>query len=237
MENCVIGPYTALSFSLASNTFNGSNSSTNSYPGTTNRNPIDTNSSHLATSSSSGIPGGDFALGYDFGGLRAEISYSITSGSTGTFSISGRDIYTSPRVPGVAVSQNASANNNQASITRQALLLNAALDLPTGTRFIPYFGAGIGASWLSLNSMNEQTSDFCRAAGAFTPCPATFSSSGGTGTALAAQGKAGISYLINLRTIMFLEAVYDYTGSVTIGNLNLNSFSQYSGKLGVRYRF
>lgn len=36
---------------------------------------------------------------------------------------------------------------------------------------------------------------------------------------------------------MFLEAVYDYTGSVTIGNLNLDSFSQYSGKLGVRYRF
>ncbi|MFZ9230101.1 MAG: hypothetical protein ACO231_10010, partial [Prochlorococcaceae cyanobacterium] len=101
---------------------------------------------------------------------------------------------------------------------------------------IPYFGGGIGAAWVSIGGFNQQTSDWCQTNVLIT-CPAILRTTGGTGTALAAQAKAGLSYLINLRTIMFIEAVYDYTGAVTIGNLNLNSFSQYSGKLGVRYRF
>jgi len=34
-----------------------------------------------------------------------------------------------------------------------------------------------------------------------------------------------------------MESVYDYTGNVTISTLSLNAFDQYSGKLGIRFRF
>lgn len=238
MENCVVGPYASVAFSLSSN--NGITSSASS---TTNYSNIGglgfgvaSTSNSTFNLSSSGLAGFDIALGYDLGGIRAELNYSRASGNTNNISISGsmNDTYAVPGFP--TLNSSGSAMASPISYSRQSLLLNTAIDLPTGTRFIPYFGGGIGAAWVSVGGINQQTSDLCNEVGVGT-CPALLNTSSGTATALAAQAKAGISYLLNLRTIMFLEAVYDYTGSTTIGNLTLSSFNQYSGKLGVRYRF
>ncbi|MFZ9269889.1 MAG: P44/Msp2 family outer membrane protein [Prochlorococcaceae cyanobacterium] len=241
MENCVVGPYVSAAFSISSNNGIGASaSSTTSYTnvgGIPNFNVASTSNNSFTTGSSS-TAGADFSVGYDLGGIRTELNYAFTTGSTSSTNLfgSGTDLYVTTGFANRTDTNNASATISPLSFTRQSLLFNTAIDIPTGTRLIPYFGGGIGAAWLSIGSINQETSDLCVELRVGT-CPAILSTNGGTGAALAAQAKAGLSYLINLRTIMFIEAVYDYTGAVTIGNLNLNSFSQYSGKLGVRYRF
>ena len=240
MENCVVGPYVSAAFSISSNNGIGASaSSTTSYTNVDGRGiDVASTSNNTFTTGSSSTAGADFSIGYDLGGIRTELNYAFTTGNTSSTNLfgSGSDTYVVSGVQNGTFTSNASATIAPLSFTRQSLLFNTAIDIPTGSRFIPYLGGGIGAAWLSIGSINQETSDLCDQA-VVGNCPAILRTTGGTGAALAAQAKAGLSYLINLRTIMFLEAVYDYTGAVTIGNLNLNSFSQYSGKLGVRYRF
>jgi len=241
MENCVVSPYVSAAFSISSNNGIGASaSSTTSYTnvGGINNLNVSSTSNNSFTTGSSSTAGADFSIGYDLGGIRTELNYAFTTGNTSSTNLfgSGTDAYVTTGSANRTGTSNAAATIGPLTFTRQSLLLNTAIDIPTGTRLVPYFGGGIGAAWLSLESINRQTSNLCQDQGVGT-CAAILRTNRGTGTALAAQAKAGLSYLINLRTIMFLEAVYDYTGSVTIGNLNLNSFSQYSGKLGVRYRF
>ena len=239
MENCVVGPYASLAFSIGSNNLNGTSSSNSSYPavgslfgGAVN---LISSSTHLANTSSSSLMGGDLALGYDFGGIRTELSYAYSSGNTNNISVTGTDTYTVTGAINAQFPLNANSTANAINFTRQALLANVALDIPTGYRIYPYFGAGIGAAFVSLGSTSVQTNDLC--AGVPVNCPTTFSLAGGTGSALAVQAKAGIAYMVNLRTSIYMEAVYDYTGNVTISTLSLNAFDQYSGKLGIRFRF
>jgi len=241
MENCVVGPYVSAAFSNSSiNGIGASASSTTSYSnvGGINNLNIASTSNNTFTTGSISTAGADFSIGYDLGGIRTELNYAFTTGSSSSSNLvgSGSDTYVVSGVVNGTFLSNASATIAPLSFTRQSLLINTAIDIPTGTRFIPYFGVGIGAARVSIGSINQETSDLCGQA-QVGKCPAILRTNGGTGSALAAQTKAGLSYLLNLRTIMFLEAVYDYTGSVTVENLNLDSFSQYSGKLGVRYRF
>jgi opacity protein-like surface antigen len=244
MENCVVGPYVSAAFSLSNNSFTGSGSSSSSYSSTHFRLQLDTTStsSNSWNTASNGLAGFDIALGYDLGGIRTELNYSFSSGTTNTASISGSGTdsyeFTEAGIRFPTFNSNASGTVPSISFNRQSLLANLAVDIPTGRRLIPYFGGGIGVAWLSIGSFNTQTSDLCTDFGVgIDTCPALLNGSGGTASTIAAQAKAGISYMVNLRTNFYIEAVYDYTGSVTIGSITLNSFNQYSGKLGVRYRF
>jgi opacity protein-like surface antigen len=237
MENCLVGPYVSAAFAVGSTDLSGTSSNSNTYPNIGGgRITVDTNSNHNVNTNSSSLVGADLNFGYDLGGLRAEVSYAYTAGSTNNFTISGTDSY-SVRGFGAISTLAASGDASSVPLSRQSLLFNVAVDIPTGSRVIPYIGAGIGVAWLSLGSLNQQTSDLCAPVPGAGNCPAVLNSPAGSSSAMAYQAKAGIAYQINVRTSLFMEAVYDYTSATTVGNINLASFSQASGKWGVRYRF
>ncbi len=239
MENCVTGPYMSAAFSLSNSSVTGTSSNNNNYNFSSILATITAASNYQLSTSAPNLAGLDLSAGYDLGGIRTEINYSYTSGSSTTTNLSGTDTYTvtqaRARPPVVTLPIPSNATISSMTYTRQALLANAAFDIPTGTRLIPYFGAGLGVAWLTISGFSTVTNDLCQRASL--SCPATASAQGGTAAALAVQAKTGIAYMIDLRTSAFIEAVYDYTGAVAIGNLNLNSFNQYSGKIGIRYRF
>jgi opacity protein-like surface antigen len=127
-----------------------------------------------------------------------------------------------------------STTSDSLNYSSQRIIVSLAVDIPTGSRLSPYLAGGIGPAWVSIKSSNINAIDPC-GPGRFS-CPATFSTTGGTAIALAIQAKAGLAYFISPRSSLFIEAVYDYTSSVSVGNTELDDFGQYSAKFGFRYK-
>ena len=243
-ENCLTGPYLFNSFILSTGNLRGDSSSNNTYrhdyDGLSYPYFYDTTSTHSFDSTSDiSLEGIELGIGYDFGGVRNELSYSTNSGVISNLNITGSDI-TKVRIPAQNCYYDHSRLDAQAylssmDVQKKNLLYSIALDIPTGTKFIPYIGSGIGISLLSLESVSVKTTDGCGYGSG--DCDATFESGSGVGSTLIYQLKAGLAYQINVRSTLFIEALNDYTNSVKVGNITLNGFTQSSGKLGLRYRF
>lgn len=99
------------------------------------------------------VLGGGASLGYDFGKrfnfpLRLELDYTIlakakdTTNKTATFDITVNGAPTSFQTD-LAV---------RTSIGLQTMMLNAWIDIPTGTKFTPYFGGGFGTAFVRHES-------------------------------------------------------------------------------------
>lgn len=235
MENCITGPYVTASFAMVTSEASGTSNNTDNYSLTDGSSiiKIDVTSNYNSNISIDSAYGVDIGLGYDLGGLRAELVYNYSHTTSGNASINGSSDYL------VKVSRNnftfpftSSTASNSFYYSSQRVIASLAFDIPTGSRLAPYFSGGIGPAWVSVKSTTFNTLNPC----INFACPATFTSSGGTGIALALQAKAGLSYFISPRTSLFVEAVYDYTSSLTAGNINLDSFGQYSAKFGFRYK-
>lgn len=110
--------------------------------------PLSRNASDPATGygfsdSFSGGLSGDFALGYDAGALRGELSYSVEDARLRSYSdASGTAAYSGGR---------------QGS---QALLLNAYWDIPTASRWTPYVGGGLGYGWQRQGNSSSGSSHY-----------------------------------------------------------------------------
>lgn len=155
------------------------------------------------TPTTSGFPGsvdqsfdagfaGEIAGGYQFQDLRVELSvgYGDLNPGDGTLTanIRGQQFSTSYNVDG---------GGNYVSV-----LVNAYYDIPTGTKWRPYLGAGIGYINLSYNDVvvNTQIGQ-ARVIG------------GNSGSAFGYQGKLGLSYEAIPKGNIFGEVVY--LGSTT----------------------
>lgn len=155
--------------------------------------------------------GGGFAVdagvGYDFGAIRTELTYSYNRASlnrlNGTI---GNNNYRSSDVSGV--------------INKNDIFASAYVDFPFG-RWVPYVGAGIGYTNLSTPSFtlaNQRTGS---------------ANEGLFGW----QAKAGLAYALDYNWDVYAEGVYQGASGFDSGNLDINSFNNWGGKLGFRYRF
>jgi len=234
MENCITGPYLSASFAVGSSEASGSSSSKNEYSFPAKGN-IGVNSTYRIGISNELIYGTDVGLGYDFGGLRAELAYNYSATSSSSGTITGDSLYI---VDDGCLRRTflfaSSTKSDSLNYTSQRIIASLAIDIPTGSRLSPYLAGGIGPAWISIKSSNINTIDPCIPDGL--SCPATISTTGGTAIALALQAKAGLAYFISPRSSLFIEAVYDYTSSLGIGNTELDDFAQYSAKFGLRYK-
>ena len=170
-------------------------------------------SSGSAVTGTYGLTGGfsgEAGVGYDFGPVRTELTYTYTASSLD--SLDGT--YRGNRV---ALISNSNLSTN-------SVLLNAYVDIPTQSKFTPYIGGGLGytnASWANYSAI---------APGAILLYQS------GNQNGLGYQAKAGVAYQVSAKADIFVEGTYQ--GSSFFGsNLNVNSLNAFGARLGARYRF
>lgn len=97
--------------------------------------------------------GGGANVGYDFNRrfrfpVRVELDYTILANSTDKTIRNNTYNYTTNGVP----TPESLDIELKTSIRLQTLMLNAWIDIPTGTKFTPYFGGGIGTAFIRHES-------------------------------------------------------------------------------------
>ena len=94
-------------------------------------------------------------------------------------------------------------------------------DIDTNSRFVPYIGGGLGYSNRSTPSL---TIDGFR----------TSSASRGL---FGWQAKAGVAYVVNWNSDVYVEGTYSGTSGYYTGDLHFSSYNDFGVKAGFRYRF
>lgn len=186
---------------------------------------------------SDAVVGGGASLGYDFSKrlsipLRLELDYTIladakdTTRNTGTFNI----MYN-----GTPMSFQ-SELEVQTKIRLQTMMLNAWVDIPTGTKLTPYFGGGIGTAFIRHKSTAIEEPG--------TPAAEVVTASKSFNNFAWSVG-GGVAYAINDRWTMDLGYRYTDAGSHKMnysgegGNLytRLNKIKSHNIMLGLRRTF
>lgn len=155
--------------------------------------------------------GGGFALdagvGYDFGAIRTELTYSYNRASINDLGINFRNRrFDTSDVSGV--------------VNKNDVLASAYVDFPFG-RWVPYIGGGIGYTNLSTPSFTV----------------GDFRSGSLSRGVFGWQAKAGLAYGIDYNWDVYAEGVYQGAGGYDVNDLHVGSFNNWGGKLGFRYRF
>jgi opacity protein-like surface antigen len=154
---------------------------------------------------------GDFAVGYDFGAIRTELSYVYTRASVNdvSFSINGDDY---------SLSSSGVINKND-------IFASAYWDISTGSRWTPYIGGGLGYTNLSTPRIKVSNDG----------------DSVSTGSAnkglFGWQAKAGVSYGVSNNADVYLEGTYSGASGFSGDNIRYDSYNDFGAKLGFRYRF
>ena len=160
--------------------------------------------------------GGGFALdagvGYDFGAIRTELTYSYNNASLNGIS-------------GTVGNLSASTTNVSGVVNKNDVFLSAYWDIPGGGRWVPYIGGGLGYTNLSTPNITLSNGQ------------GTFSSPSTNQGLFGWQAKAGIAYALATNWDIYAEGVYQGASGFTNQNVNYGSFNNWGGKLGFRYRF
>jgi opacity protein-like surface antigen len=142
-------------------------------------------------------------------------TYVYSRGSVNGISASANNIY------GVFDTGTAQTNSVSGIINKSDVMGSVYLDIPTGTRFVPYIGGGIGYTNISTPSFT---------AGGYR----TASANKGL---LGWQGKVGVSYVASYNFDVYAEGVYQGASSFYTGDVHYGSYNSWGAKAGFRYRF
>ena len=153
---------------------------------------------------------GDLGLGFDFGLVRTELTYSALTNniSNARFCISSCVDF--------------ATDVNQ---TLHSGFVSAYVDIPTESRFTPYIGGGIGVT------------DINTAAGTVTIGGTQYAVPAGSSTTFGYQAKLGASYEVNTSTDIFVEGTYKGTQDYYVSYEKFDGFSAFGVNLGARFRF
>jgi hypothetical protein len=150
----------------------------------------------------------DAGVGYDFGAVRTELTYSYNRASLNDISV---------RCDGCSGAIDISGSG---IVNKNDVFGSVYLDVPFG-RWIPYIGGGIGYT-------NISTPGFTVAGERL----------GSANRGLFGwQGKVGIAYAVDYNWDVYAEGVYQGAGGSTLDDVRFGSFNNWGGKLGFRYRF
>ncbi|MCX5940162.1 MAG: outer membrane beta-barrel protein [Cyanobium sp. LacPavin_0818_WC50_MAG_67_9] len=172
----------------------------------------------------------DPGVGYDFGhNLRAELTYLFNTYSTGTDQLSGTLSY--------AGGNDTFSGKDTLSgrVYKNSVLASLYYDIPTKSRWVPYFGGGLG--WTNV-STTDIVYNYDVALGSGGRAAGSKTVPGGNAGALGYQAKIGVSYIATKSTDLYVEANYLGNTSVDLGSgTSFGSFNSYGLKAGFRYRF
>ncbi|MEB3318361.1 MAG: hypothetical protein VKO39_09535 [Cyanobacteriota bacterium] len=110
--------------------------------------------------------------------------------------------------------------SSSGNVDKNDVMASAYLDIPFGN-WVPYVGGGLGYSNLSTPSFTVNGDRF---------------SSGNKGL-FGWQAKAGVAYVMNWNTDVYVEGTYSGASGFDTSSLSLGSFNNWGAKLGFRYRF
>jgi opacity protein-like surface antigen len=169
-------------------------------------------------------------VGFDFGNrLRGELTYLINTSTLGSKQYSG-----SISFPGGSDTFSGQADVS-GRVDRNSVLASLYYDIPTKSRWVPYFGGGLGYTNVSAS---ERVFNYNVALGSGGNSIGISKVPGGSGSALGYQAKIGLSYLASQSTDLFFEGNYFGNTSVDVGSgSKFGSFNGIGVKAGFRYRF
>lgn len=189
-----------------------------------------TSTSINATQSLGGGVAVEAGFGYDFGNkVRAELTYVNNNYALSTLNFSGstRVNQTGQVVP---FSGSSSLSGN---LSTNSVMISGYYDIPTNSRWVPYIGAGLG--WTSVSIPSSQASTSVTAGSITTSSAGTTSAD--SASAFGYQAKIGVSYLIGARTDAYVEGTYQGNTSFTLNASNYDSLNGFGARAGFRYRF
>ena len=157
---------------------------------------------------------GDVGVGYDFGALRAELTYGYSRASLNA-------VGSANPIGFGAFGIVPFTNNVSGIINKSDVLASLYYDIETNSRWTPYIGGGIGYTNLSTPSFS------------LNGFPTNSVNKGLFGW----QAKVGVSYAMSYNSDVYLEGVYQGAGGYSSENLTFDAFNSFGGKIGFRYRF
>jgi opacity protein-like surface antigen len=151
-------------------------------------------------------------LGYDFGTVRGELTYLYDNASLNTLSVT-------------ALGSSGTASISNGNVNTNSVLASAYVDIPTGSRWVPYLGGGLGYTNIGWGAFTARANNV------------TVGFNSGNQSALGYQGKVGLSYLASKTTDLFVEGTYQGTTGFTVDSVNYDPLSSWGARIGARYRF
>jgi opacity protein-like surface antigen len=165
---------------------------------------------------------GEVGIGYDFGDIRAEVTYGYT-----------RNDLISAQASAMGIDEKTAGLSG--TTTTQKILANLYWDIKTKSKFTPYIGGGIGYGAVHQSATTFQMASLVHQSG-------TGYGQADTSDVLAYQGKIGIGYMTTPNLEIFLEGVYQgntgyYGESGFTPNPGSNGNSNaWGANLGFRYK-
>jgi hypothetical protein len=150
----------------------------------------------------------DAGVGYDFGAVRTELTYSYNRASINDLSLRSDVLSGAYDISGSGV------------VNKSDVFGSVYLDVPFG-RWVPYIGGGVGYTNLSTPGFTLGDYRF----------------DGNSRGLFGWQGKVGIAYAVDYNWDVYAEGVYQGASGFYEGDIRYGSFNNWGGKLGFRYRF
>lgn len=156
---------------------------------------------------------GEVGVGYDFGPVRSELTYSYNNANLSSLS-------------GSALGLNLGTTTvSNGSVRTNSVLASAYVDIPTNSRWVPYLGGGLGYTNVGWGAYSATAFGV-----SLTQIP-------GSQGVFGYQAKLGLSYLANKHTDVFVEGTYQGAAGFTIDGINYDPLNSWGARLGARYRF
>lgn len=156
---------------------------------------------------------GEVGVGYDFGPVRSELTYSYNNANLS--SLSGSAL-------GVNLGSTTVSNG---SVSTNSVLASAYVDIPTNSRWVPYLGGGLGYTNVGWGAYSA------------TAFGVRLTQTPGSQGVFGYQAKLGLSYLATKHTDVFVEGTYQGAAGFTIDGIHYDPLNSWGARLGARYRF
>jgi len=156
---------------------------------------------------------GEVGVGYDFGPVRSELTYTYANANLTSLSVSALGVNLG------------SASVSNGAVSTNSLLVSAYVDIPTKSRWVPYLGGGVGYTNVGWGAYS--VSGF----------GATATQTAGSQGVFGYQAKLGLSYLASKKADVFVEGTYQGAAGFSVSGVNYDSLSSWGARLGARYRF
>jgi opacity protein-like surface antigen len=155
---------------------------------------------------------GEVGAGYDFGGVRTELTYTYTGATLNTVTASA-----------LGASINGSVGNG--SVSTNAVFVSAYVDIPTKSKFTPFVGGGLGYTSVGWGAYSANFSGV------------QWNWQSGSQGVLGYQAKLGVSYQASAKADVFVEGTYQGSSGFSVDSVNYDSLSAFGARVGARYRF
>jgi opacity protein-like surface antigen len=175
---------------------------------------------------------GEAGVGYDFGDVRAELTYVYKGSSVGDITGSGSE---SGTLNGQVYSNfpyNFTLSGN-GTVSTNSVFVSGYYDISTKSKFTPYVGGGLGYTNVSIPT---QTGNATLSGGGITATQPV-NVQGGSAGAFGYQAKAGVSYAASEKADVFLEGTYQGSTGVSVNTISYSPLNAFGLRAGVRFRF